>query len=70
VTDDGDLTTTEQVFASTFDDETKVHILWALATGTGCPPCAEEAHQALHDLGIDEPMNRAERRRQGRQKYR
>jgi hypothetical protein len=69
---DEGLTTTEQVVASTeFDDDTKVHILWALMTGTGCPPCAEEAHQALHDMGIDCGMNRAEhRRRQHRQKYR
>ena len=51
--DGSDLTTTEQVLASAeFDEEAKAHLLWAMMTGTCCPSCAEEAHQALHALGI------------------
>jgi hypothetical protein len=45
-----DVTDTEQVLDSGFDDETKTVLLRALM-GSDCPDCAQEAHRALHDSG-------------------
>ncbi|CAN5627922.1 hypothetical protein BH09ACT8_BH09ACT8_61500 [soil metagenome] len=44
-----ELTATEHVLASDFDDETKRILLHAL-TYSDCRDCVRQAHKALHDM--------------------
>lgn len=45
-----ELTATERVLNSDFDDATKNILLHALMNAD-CRDCAREAHKALHDIG-------------------
>lgn len=45
-----ELTATERVLTSDFDDETKGMLLHALMN-SDCRDCARQAHKALHDFG-------------------